>query len=98
MMRSTKPFLLNMRKELKQWCHENYHLFIEGIGKQDKLSIGCGEDVNQMFYNPLFQFGQIFQDPGIFFTIEELFDDAAGNGIYNKSIEDFDWFPIEDED
>ncbi len=55
-MRSTKQFLLNVQKDLKKWCHENHHLFIEDNGKQDNLSIGYGKDFNNMFYNPLFEY------------------------------------------
>ncbi len=87
-----------MQKDLKQWCHENYHLFIEGNGKQDKLSMCCGEDVNNMFYNTLIEFGQILEDPSNFFSILELFDNAIGKEIYNEKIEDSDWFPVEDPD
>ncbi len=87
-----------MQKDSKQWCHENYRLFIEGYRKQDKPSIGCGKDVNQMFYNPLFQFGQILEDPSNTSSILDLFDDAIGNGIYDKYINDSDWFPIKNEE
>ncbi len=47
-----------------------------------------------MFSNPLFQFGQILEDPSNTFSIKELFDDAVGDGI----CEDSDWFPIANED
>ncbi len=55
LLRSTKPFILNMQKDLKQWWQRNYLLFIQGNGKEDKFSITCGEDVNDMFYNPQFE-------------------------------------------
>ncbi len=96
-MRSTKLFLLNMQKDLKQWCHENYHLFIEGNGKQDKISSDCGEDVNNMFYGPLFEFCSILEDPSNTSSILELFDNVVGKEIYNKDIEYSDWFPIKDD-
>ena len=86
-MRSTKQFLLDMRKDLKQGCHNNYHLFIEGNRKQDKPSIGCGEDVNNMFYNPLFEFGTILEDLSSTFSIIELFDNAIGKEIYNEEFD-----------
>ncbi len=64
---------------------------------QDKRSIGYGEDVNNMFYNTLFEFGTIFEDPSNMPSILELFDNAAGKEIFNKDIEDSDWFLIKDE-
>ncbi len=96
-MKLTKQFLLNMQEDLKQWCHENYLLFIEGNRKQDKPSIGCGEDVKNMFCNPLFEFGKIHEDQSNTFSIIELFDTAIGKEIYTKDVEDSDWFPIKDE-
>ncbi len=81
-----------MRKDLKQWCHKKYFLFIERNGKQDKPSIGHGEDVNSIFYNQLF----VLEDPSITSSILELFDNDILK-IFNKGIEDSDWFPIKDE-
>ncbi len=83
-MRSTKLDLLKMWIDLKQFCHENHHLFIEGSGKQDKLSIGCGEVDNHMFYNHLFEFCSIIRNPSNTSSILELIDDAMGKEIYNK--------------
>ncbi len=60
-MRSTKSFLLKMWKDLKQWCHENHHPFIEGNKEQDKTSIGYGKDIKNMIDNPLFDIGSIMQ-------------------------------------
>ncbi len=58
------------------------------ILKQDKMSINYGEDVNNMFYNPLFWYGSILEDQRNTLSIIELFDDAIGNEIYDKDIED----------
>ncbi len=52
-MRSTKRALLNMKKDFNKWCHKNHNLFIKGNQKQNKPSIGFGEDVENIFYNPL---------------------------------------------
>ncbi len=94
-MRSTKPILLNIQKDLKQLCHENYHLFIEGKGKQNKPSIGYGEDVNNIIYNPLFEFFTILEDPSNKSSTLEPFDNIIGKEIYNNDVEDSDWFPID---
>ncbi len=32
---------LNICKDLRKWCHENYHLFVQGNGIEDEPSIGC---------------------------------------------------------
>ncbi len=50
-MENSNEFVLNMRKDLRKWCHENYHLFVQGNGIEDKLYIGFGESVNTMYYN-----------------------------------------------
>ncbi len=96
-MRSTKQFLLNTWKDLKQLYNENCNIFIEGNGKQDKPSFGCREDVNNMFYNPLFEFDKFLVDPSKTFSILMQIDNAIGKEIYNKEIEDSFWFPIKDE-
>ncbi len=85
-------------EDLKQWCHRNHHVFIKGNRNQDKPSIGCGEEVSNMFYNTLFQFGSILDDPSNTLSIIELIDNTIGYGIYNKDIKDSNWFPIKDED
>ncbi len=50
-----------------------------------------------MFYNPLFEFSIILEDPRNTSLILELFDNAIGKEFVNKDIKDSDWFPIEDE-
>ncbi len=85
-----------MQKDLKQWCYENCHLFIEENRNQDKPLIGCGEDVNNWFYSPLFEFVIILEDPSNTSSILELFDNAIGKEIYNENFKDSDWFLIED--
>ncbi len=45
-----------MCKDLRKWCHENYHLIVLGSGIDDELSVGCGKNVSKMHYNPHFDF------------------------------------------
>ncbi len=40
--------------------------------------IGCGEDVNNMFCNHLYEFGTNFEDPNNISSILGLFDNAWG--------------------
>ncbi len=91
-MRWTKSFIL---RDLKQWCHEYYQLFIQGDGKQVKPSIGCREDVNNMFYNPLFKFGTIIENPCNTSFILKLFDDVVEKN--DQVIDDSDYFPCKNE-
>ncbi len=49
-----------------------------------------------MFYNFLFEFGTILEDPSNTSSILELFDHTVGKENLNKDIDDSDWFPIED--
>ncbi len=65
--------------------------------------LNAGQTVNwfwrrcrHMFYNPLFEFDQTLDDQNNTLSILELLDETIGNGIYNKCIEDSDWFPIKD--
>ena len=63
-MKNLNGFILNMRKDLREWCHENYHLFVQGNGIEDEPSVGCGENVSKMHYNPHFDFkGKIQEHP-----------------------------------
>ncbi len=55
-MENSKEFILNSRKDLSEWCHESYHLFVLGNGIEAEPSIGCGENVSKMHYNPHFNF------------------------------------------
>ncbi len=32
-------FICNMQKELKKWYHENYYLFVQGNGIQDRVNV-----------------------------------------------------------
>ncbi len=41
--------ILDMKKDLRKWCNENYHLFVYGDGIEDQLMIGCKENVSTMY-------------------------------------------------
>ena len=94
-MENSNEFILNMRKDLRKWCHENYHLFVPGNGIEDEPSVGCGENVNKMHNNPHFDFEKKIQEhPNDSTVILDLFNAAAGNEIYNPEKRDSRYFPV----
>ncbi len=93
-MENLKELILNMRKDLREWYHENYHLFVSGNGIEAEPPVGCGENVIKMHYNPHFDFEGKFQEhPNDDTVILDLFDAAAGNEIYNPAKKDSKYFP-----
>ncbi len=93
-MQNSNEFILNMRKDLRKWCHENYRLFVAGNGVEDEPSIGCGENVSKMLYNPHFNFEEKIQGhPNDSTLILDLFDAAAGKEIYDPAKKDSRYFP-----
>ncbi len=52
--------------------------------------------MNQMFYNPLFEFETILEDPSNASSILELCDDVMGKEIYSKDIADSDYSSIKE--
>ncbi len=93
-MENLKEFIINMCKDLREWCHENYHLFAPGNGIEDEPSVGCGETVSKMHYNHHFDFeGKIQEHPNDRNVILDLFDTAAGDEIYNPAKKDSKYFP-----
>ncbi len=39
-MENSPEFVLNINKDLRKWCRENYHLFDQGNEIEDEPSIG----------------------------------------------------------
>ncbi len=88
-MNNLKEFIINMRKDLREWCHENYHLFVPGNLIKDKPFVGCGENVSKMHYNPHFDVkGKIQEHPNDSTVILDLFGTAARNEIYDPAKND----------
>ncbi len=84
-MKSTKEFILNMHKDSRKWCRENYHLFVLGNGIEDEPSVGC-EEMSKMHYNPHFNLkGKNQEHPNDSTVILDLFDAAASNEIYDPA-------------
>ncbi len=93
-MKNPNKFILNMCKDLREWCCENYHLFVLGNGIEYEPSVGCGENVSKIYYSPHFDFeGKIQEHPNDSIVIQDLFDTAAGNEIYNPAKRDTRYFP-----
>ncbi len=89
-----KEFILNMRKNLREWCPENYHISVLGNGIEDEPFVGCGENMSEMHYNPHFDFkGKIQEHPNDNTVILDLFTAAAGNEIYDPAKKDSRYFP-----
>ncbi len=42
-MEQPHEFMINMQKDLRKWCNENYHIFKHGNGIENEPSISCGE-------------------------------------------------------
>ncbi len=57
----------------EKMCHENYHLFVQGNGTEDEMSIGCGENFNTIHYNNHFNFeGKIQEHPNDVAVVQDL--------------------------
>ncbi len=72
-MENSNEFILTMRKDLRKWCHENYHLFVRGNGIEDEPSVHFDFE------------GKIQERPNDSTVILDLFNAAVGNEIYDPA-------------
>ncbi len=84
--------ILNIWKDLRKWCHENFHLFVQGNGIEDEPSIGCRENINTMHYNPHFNFEEKFMNIPIMALSSDLFNVFAGQEIHIPITQDSRYF------
>ncbi len=96
-IRSTKQDLLKMQKDLKKWCHKNIICSLRGTESRTNCQLVM-EKMSTIICHTILCFNLVkpFKDPSNTLSILELFDEAVGNGIYDKCIDDSEWFPIED--
>ncbi len=88
-MENSHEFILDMCKNVRKWCHENYHLFVQGSGIKDEPSIDCWENDNKMHYILHFNFeGKIWDHPKNSIVILDQFDTSSGDEIYDPAIRD----------